>query len=193
MCSCHALFLGESKPAVYRCFHLKHLLVLFSRRSVSLELCVLASILGQTSSCVSPAERSSCANRTVELSPCPKAALASALISTGASLVPCSTSPRGTAPGASLAGLPGEISSVSCCALVSHANEARFRLLFGLGELCFGNTCVRAGLERALAAEAYWGLSRACVLRPYGRAFKTIIICLLQLCNFLFPFVHAFF
>lgn len=37
-----------------------------------------------------------------------------------------------------------------------------------------------------------WGLSRACVLWPYGRAFKSIIICLLWLCNFLFPFVHSF-
>lgn len=37
-----------------------------------------------------------------------------------------------------------------------------------------------------------WGLSRACVLKPYGRAFKSVIICLLQLCDFLFPFVHAF-
>lgn len=69
-------------------------------------------------------------------------------------------------------------------------------------ELCFGNTCVRAGVKIALAADRgdeillrqthTWGPSRACVLRPYGRAFKTIIICLLRLCNFLFPFVHAF-
>lgn len=61
---------------------------------------------------------------------------------------------------------------------------------------------MRAGVGEALAADwgdeillwqrLTWGPSRACVLRPYGRAFKSIIICLLRLCSFLFPFVHAF-
>lgn len=96
----------------------------------------------------------------------------------------------------------GIISVCNCVLNYRWAGGSGFCGLFSLEELHFGNTCVRAGVEKGLAASwgdgillrqrHTWGLSRACVLWPYGRAFKSIIICLLWLCNFLFPFVHSF-
>lgn len=62
--------------------------------------------------------------------------------------------------------------------------------------LCEGwggeRACSKLGDGILLRQRHTWGLSRACVLWPYGRAFKSIITCLLWLCNFLFPFVHSF-
>lgn len=95
-----------------------------------------------------------------------------------------------------------EIISACSCVLTYRSALGSVLCIPWSGEAALWKWSCERCCETALAAEQAdelllqqgrtWGLSRACVLRSYGRAFKSIIICLLQLCDFLFPFGHAF-
>lgn len=173
---------------------------MFSHRSISLDLCLLVLIHGQTLLCFHRGMLRLCKpnHGSVPMFPgC--AALCTYQYSSELCAIFSYEIAHVIGPTSSQTGI---ISVCNCVLIYRWAGGSGLWGLFSLEELHFGNTCVRARVEKGLAASwddgillrqrHTWGLSRACVLWPYGRAFKSIIICLLWLCNFLFPFVHSF-
>lgn len=83
-----------------------------------------------------------------------------------------------------------EIISACSCVLTYRSALGSVLCIPWSGEAALWKWSCERCCETALAAEQAdelllqqgrtWGLSRACVLRPYGRAFKSIIICLLH-------------